>query len=682
MEQIFGPGGLIARAHPEYEYRPGQVLMAAAVMRAFEERRHLIVEAGTGTGKTLAYLVPAVAAAVERGTRVVISTGTKNLQEQLMGKDIPFLQRVLPRGFSAAYMKGRGNYACLNRVKRAETTPILDGLDDIDYFDEVRRWARESATGDRAELTELPENLSFWRHIDARSETCLGQKCADYDACFITRMRQRASDSDLIIVNHHLFFADLALRGGEYGQVIPDYSAVIFDEAHQIEDVAAEYFGFQVSSYQVEDMLRDLQQLPITDAGLNRELTRAGNRVARFAEQFWMGFKEARGEEGRGALLPGTFARRNRAGEVEATPLGESYLSLDGALQRVEATLDLIKDRPPEVDNLLRRIREARFHLEFIVAGDDRRYVYWVERRGRGVFLRASPIDVSALLQDKLFERVETVVLTSATLASAGRFDFIRGRLGLAAGGEGFGGDQLAAKTDELVAPSGYDYERQAVLYLPPRMPDPRSPQWAEAAAEEVVRLLEVSRGRAFILSTSLSGMRALYELVAPRVEFPCFVQGTASKAGLLERFRETPGAVLFATASFWQGVDVRGEQLSCVVIDKLPFAVPTDPVVAARQRFIEEQGGSSFYEFSVPQAVITLKQGVGRLIRSTTDRGLLAVLDPRLRTQGYGRLFLQSLPPCRVTSDIGEAAAVFGEELQVPKFKVQSSKFKVKNPA
>jgi ATP-dependent DNA helicase DinG len=672
MEEIFGPGGLIARAHPEYEHRPGQIQMAEAVLRAFEERRHLIVEAGTGTGKTLAYLVPAIAAAVSRGGRIVISTGTKNLQEQLMEKDIPFLQRVLPKKFTAAYMKGRGNYVCLSRVKRAETTPILEGLDDVDHFDDVRRWSRDSETGDRAELTELPENLSFWRHIDARSEICTGQKCPDYDACYITRMRQRASDADIIIVNHHLFFADLALRGGEYGQVIPDYSAVIFDEAHQVEDVAAEYFGAQVSNYQVEDVLRDLQNLPVTDAGLNRELTRASNRVGRFAEAFWLGFAREAREEGRYPIVPGTFARKTKGGEIEPTPLGDSYLSLDGALARMETTLDVIKEKPPEVENLLRRIRETRFNLEFIVAGDDRRYVYWVERRGRGVFLRASPIDVSTLLQDKLFERVETVVLTSATLASGGNFDFIRRRLGLAAA-DGLAveddvdgapvGSPAGEKTDELVAPSGYNYEEQAVLYLPPRMPEPRSPQWIERAAEEVVKLLEISRGRAFVLSTSLTGMRALYERVAPQVDFPCFIQGSASKAGLLDRFRSTPHAVLFATASFWQGVDVRGEQLSCVVIDKLPFAVPTDPIVAARQRFIEEQGGSSFYEYSVPQAVITLKQGVGRLIRSATDRGLIAVLDPRLRTAGYGRLFLASLPPCRITSNIAEAARVFESE-------------------
>jgi ATP-dependent DNA helicase DinG len=649
MEEIFGPEGLIARAHPEYEYRPGQIQMAEAVLRAFEEKRHLIVEAGTGTGKTLAYLVPAIAAAMARGTRIIISTGTKNLQEQLMEKDIPFLQQVLPRKFTAAYMKGRGNYACLQRIRRAENSPVLDGLDELDYFDEVRRWARESQTGDRAELTQLPENLSFWRHIDARSEICLGQKCPDYDPCFITRMRQRALDADIVIVNHHLFFADLALRGQEYGQVLPDYSAVIFDEAHQIEDVAAEYFGAQVSSYQLEDLVRDLAQLPLTNVDANRELTRTAARLTRFSDNFWMGFREGRGEEGRSPILPGTFARKRTDGRVEATPLGEAYLSLDGALDRLETTLDALPEQPLEVENSLRRIRQIRFDLQFIVAGDDKHFVYWLERRGRGAFLRASPIDVSGLLQDKLFDRVETVVLTSATLASAGNFNFIRERLGL-------------VEAEDLVAPSGYDYESQAVLYLPQRLPDPRSPQFADAAAEEVINLLNATEGRAFVLSTSFAGMRALYERVADEVDFPCFLQGTASKAGLLEKFRETPHAVLFATQSFWQGVDVRGEQLSCVIIDKLPFAVPSDPVVAARQRYIEDQGGSSFYEYSVPQAIISLKQGLGRLIRSATDRGVLAVLDPRLRTKAYGRLFLESLPPCRVTSNVADLAAIFEE--------------------
>jgi ATP-dependent DNA helicase DinG len=647
MEEIFGRDGLISRAHPDYEYRPGQIEMAEAVLRAFESKRHLIVEAGTGTGKTLAYLVPAVAAAVASGGRVVISTGTKNLQEQLMEKDVPFLQRVLPRKFTAAYMKGRGNYACLQRIKRAENSPILDGMDELDYFDEVRQWARESQTGDRAELTGLPENLSFWRHLDARSEICLGQKCPDFDPCFITRMRQRALDADIVVVNHHLFFADLALRNSEYGQVLPDYSAVIFDEAHLIEDVAAEYFGAQVSSYQLEDLVRDLALLPVTNVDANRELTKVAGRITRFADNFWIGSREGRGDEGRSPIVPGTFARKKTNGEIEATALGHSYLSLDGALERMETTLDAHAEQSAEIENLVRRVRQARFDLQFIVAGDDKHFVYWLERRGRGVFLRASPIDVSGLLQDKLFERVETVVLTSATLASAGSFNFIRERLGL-------------VEATDLVAPSNYDYENQAVLYLPPRMPDPRSPEWAKAAAAEVIKILNETDGRAFVLSTSFAGMRSLYELVAPEVDFPCFLQGSASKAGLLEKFRETPNAVLFATSSFWQGVDVRGEQLSCVIIDKLPFAVPSDPVVAARQRYIDDQGGSSFFEYSVPQAIIALKQGLGRLIRSATDRGVLAVLDPRLRTKAYGRLFLESLPPCRITSDVKDVGRVF----------------------
>lgn len=662
MQDIFGPDGLIAKAHPEYEHRPGQIQMAEAVVRAFEQRRHLIVEAGTGTGKTLAYLVPAIAAACGSGARVVISTGTKNLQEQLMEKDIPFLSDVLPAKFRAAVMKGRNNYACLHRIKRAESMPVLEGLDEVDHFDEVFRWVTQTSTGDRAELSNLPENLPFWRHIDARSDTCLGQQCADFEPCFITRMRQRAIDADIIVVNHHLFFADLALRNGAYGSVLPDYAAVILDEAHQIEDVASEYFGAQVSTYQIDDLLRDAGMLKLEDREAERELTRISSRIQRFADAFWVSFREGRGLEGRFALAPGK--RGAEADETSALPANASsdaYNALDNALNRLETTLDVLPEAPADAESIVRRTRQLRFDLNFIIKGEDKKFVYWLERRGRGVFLRASPIDVSGLLQDKLFEKVPTVVLTSATLSSAGNFNFIRERLGL---------DQA----EEMIAESIFDFEHQAVLYLPPQMPDPRSPQWASAAAQEVIKIVNATEGRAFVLSTSLSGMNELFDRVAPQIDYPCFVQGSGSKGALLKKFRSTPNAILFATASFWQGVDVRGEQLSCVIIDKLPFAVPSDPVVAARQRYIEEQGGSSFYEYSVPQAIISLKQGLGRLIRSTTDRGVLAVLDPRLRTKMYGQTFLQSLPPCRVTSDIDELARVFENQVSGSKFQVSGS--------
>lgn len=650
MEEIFGKSGLIAKHHKEYEYRGGQIKMAEAVFRAFEENKHLIVEAGTGTGKTLAYLVPAIAYALKHGKRVIISTGTKNLQEQLMEKDIPFLQKVMPKKFKAAYMKGRSNYACLYRIKKAETQPILESLDEFDSFQKVSRWSRESETGDKAELFDLPENLSYWKDINAKSETCIGQKCADFEPCFITRMRQEAEAADIVIVNHHLFFADLNIRGNEYGRVLPDYAAVIFDEAHLIEDIASDYFGFQVSSYQLDDLVRDVERLPITDVQLNRDLTKQSAKIINLSDAFWSRFVQGRGQDGRFPLPQNSFANQKKTGEIEASPLGEAYFALDNALTRLETTLKgLDKDDVSEIESVIRRTQQIRFDLDFIASQSEKHYVYWMERRGRGMFLRASPIDVSALLQDKLFEKVETCVLTSATLSSNGKFDFIKNRLGL--------DDE---KTKSLLAPSSFNYEKQAIIYLPKAMPDPRSPEYTSIAANEIVKLLQITEGRAFILSTSVSAMNALYELVSMRVDFPCFVQGSMSKTGLLDQFRATKNSVLFATSSFWQGVDVRGEQLSCVVIDKLPFAVPTDPIVAARTKFIDEQGGMSFFEYSVPNAVITLKQGVGRLIRSATDKGVIALLDSRIRTKGYGKDFLNSLPRMRITTELKDVNSVF----------------------
>ena len=658
MEKIFGQTGLIAKHHKEYEYRIGQIKMAEAVLRAFEEKKHLIVEAGTGTGKTLAYLVPAIAAALGQKKRIIISTGTKNLQEQLMEKDIPFLQKILPKKFTASYMKGRSNYACLYRVAKAENQPILEGLDEMDYFEEVRHWARESETGDRAELVNLPENISFWGRINAKSEICLGQKCPDFEPCFVTRMRARAEEADIVIVNHHLFFADLNIRGNEYGRVLPDYSAVIFDEAHLIEDIAADYFGFQVSTFQIDELVRDAENLPITDAIVTRDLTKLAARIIGLADQFWTRFVQGRGQDGRFPLLPDAFAQKVR-NEIQPTPLGEAYFALDSALERLENAIDVYAEKMTEAESLVRRVRQTRFDLDFVCSQAEKNYVYWLEKRGRGMFLRASPIDVSTLLQEKLFDKLETVVMTSATLSSNGKFDFIKDRLGLDNG-----------KTDTMLAPSAFDYQKQAIIYLPKAMPEPRAPEFNQMAANEIIKLLNITNGRAFVLSTSNFSMNALYELVSMRVNFPCLVQGSMSKAGLLERFRKTPNAVLFATSSFWQGIDVQGEQLSCVIIDKLPFAVPTDPIVAARTRFIDANGGKSFFDYSVPNAVITLKQGIGRLIRSSTDKGVIALLDPRLKTKGYGKDFLNSLPRCKITSELKDVAQVLGNEKNTRSFR------------
>jgi len=653
MEEIFGSKGLIARHHPDYEYRPGQRAMAEAVAEALDQRHHLLVEAGTGIGKTLAYLVPAIAT----GRRVIVSTGTKNLQEQLFYKDIPFLQSILPRKFKATYLKGRSNYVCLNRLKRAETSPVLEGLEEMDYFGLVNRWAYESQTGDRAELTELPEKVSFWRHIDARSDICIGQKCPSFDPCFITKARQTALESDIVIVNHALFFADLALRDKEWGQVLPDYSAVIFDEAHQIEDIAAQYFGASVSSYQVDDLLGDISRMELTDVEASREITKATARVSKMADNFWLSFSgvDPRSSittfngEGRFVLRSEMFVRRRRDGEFEATPAGERYINLKAALERLRGALQVVKNAPPDMEAMLRRVEQLLFDLEFIASADDELFVYWCERRGRGVFLQATPIDASGILNDRLFSQVETVVLTSATLTSAESFKFIRSRLGI---------DQAA----ELIAESNYDYREQSLLYLPPKMPDPRDAGFQQSAAGEIVKILNASRGRAFVLCTSYSQMQALREMVEFKIDFPVLMQGEGSRSGILDKFRSTPNAVLFATSSFWQGVDVRGEALSCVIIDKLPFAVPSDPVIGARQRYIDNHGGDSFNGYSVPSAIIALKQGLGRLIRSQTDRGVLSILDPRIVTKGYGQQFLKSLPPSRITRKIEDVERFFDD--------------------
>lgn len=645
---VFGENGLLARHHDSYEFRAGQVEMASRITAAFEEKKHLVVEAGTGTGKTLAYLVPAIDQAVRNRRRIVISTGTKNLQEQLMEKDIPFLQQILPHKFAAAYMKGRGNYACLYRIHQAGDQPVLDGMDDIDHFREIVEWVKSTTIGDRAELTYLPENLGFWNRINARGDVCIGQKCPDYEPCFITRMRARAEAAEIVIVNHHLFFADLAVRGGQFGKVIPDYDAVIFDEAHLIEDVAAEYFGTQVSNFRLDELVKDAVALAIPDAIAAAGVGKAAAKVAGLSEQFWARFTMGRGAEGRYPLLPGTFHNVDTA-----TAAGEAYAAVDDALQRLEADVDVFSDKMPEAESLVRRIRQTRFDLDFIVKQADGNFVYWMERRGRGIYLQASPVDVADLLREKLFKDLDTCILTSATLSSNGSFNFIRDRLGL---------DR--AKTTTFIAPSSFDHERQALLYLPKAMPDPRAPEFTSIAASEIVRVTNVTQGHAFVLCTSNSSMTALYELVSSRTSYPCLLQGTMSKTGLLDKFRSTPNAILFATAGFWQGIDVRGEQLSCVIIDKLPFAVPTDPVVQARAKFIDENGGRSFFDYSVPQAVISLKQGIGRLIRSRTDRGVIAILDPRLRTKSYGRDFLASLPRMRITADLDDVETMLRQDL------------------
>jgi ATP-dependent DNA helicase DinG len=682
LYQFFAPGGVLSRTHPAYEFRRGQLQMAQAVEQALEEKRHLIVEAGTGTGKTLAYLLPVI----RSGKRVIISTGTKNLQEQLFFKDVPFLEQALYRDrasasrLSVCYMKGRNNYLCRKKLYDLTDQPVLSGLEEIEQYRAIAAWEKTTASGDRAELAELPEASPLWPKLDARAEACTGQKCSQYERCFITEMRRRATESDIIIVNHHLFFADLSIKlqaeGAPDAGILPDAAAVIFDEAHELEDVAGNYFGITVSNLRVEELARDVENSLQHHRMLSPSLSGALGSLRERSQFFF-------------SLLPpgeGRFAFESRREFLEEN--GDEFLGLNQALTRLAGELEGLSQKPEEIFNFVRRSQEIQMHLSFVLESDDRNTVFWIERRGgrgmdrrqrveregqgfsrtdgappgkrvsapegfhrgrQNVFLQATPIDVGPILRECLWSKLECAVLTSATLAVGGGFEYIRQRLGL-------------EHAREWVLPSHFDYQSQALLYVPPDLPDPRTPQFAAKAAACIRKLLEITRGRAFVLFTSYAQMNEIHQRLLGEVEFPLLRQGDAPKSALLEEFRLTPNAVLFATSSFWQGVDVQGEQLSCVIIDRLPFAVPTDPVVAARVKAIDAEGGNAFFQYQVPAAVITLKQGFGRLIRSLHDRGLLALLDNRILKKQYGRVFVESLPSYRKTTEMRVVEEFFGQ--------------------
>jgi ATP-dependent DNA helicase DinG len=629
---FFGPAGRLARALPGYEERPAQQEFSDAVARVLREGGLLLAEAGTGTGKTLAYLYPAASL----GRRVVVSTGTKNLQEQLVTKDIPLLARALGRELKLAVMKGRANYLCLLRFRSFAEAGSLRRLDELPLVRAVEAWAPRTATGDRAEVPDLPDSADFWREISAASENCIGQQCPEFEACWVTRMRQRALEADIVVVNHHLLCADLAVKDGSYGQVIPDYDTVILDEAHLLEDVATQYFGVQVSSHRVDELARDVER-ELKAAALDAREVRAEVESVRL-----------RGE-GLFRLLARTAGRRLAPGWL--TPrAAEEAEALALRLEGLRTAILALPERPEAVSALAGRAATLRDELAFLLAAAEDSHVYFVETRGRGVFLRATPIDVSAPLRELLFERVRSAVLTSATLAVDGDFGYLRARLGL-------------RPTRELALASPFDYPRQSLLYVPRAMPEPRAPGFPDRVAAEVLRLVRASRGRAFVLFTSHANMNAVAERMAGELPYPMLIQGEAPKGALLDAFRATPGAVLLATASFWQGVDVAGDQLSCVIVDKLPFASPADPIVAARVERLKARGDDAFGEYQVPVAVLMLKQGLGRLIRTAADRGVLAVLDSRLLTRAYGRRFLSSLPPARLVHELEPVEAFFAEE-------------------
>jgi ATP-dependent DNA helicase DinG len=656
VQATFSETGALARFVSGYEQRDGQRRMAEAVARIIEDGGTLLTEAGTGTGKTLAYLIPAILSR----QRVLVSTGTKNLQEQIFFKDLPALREALGVPFTATLMKGRSNYLCLHRWEiyrdavdgnTSSSGRLIESGDQV-LLPVIQQWAGTTATGDRAELRDLPEDLPLWKEISAEADTCLGNQCPRYGDCYVTLMRQRAAESDVVIVNHHLLCADAAVRQSNFGEVVPSCPTLVVDEAHQLEDVATQYFGIAFSNYRVDDLVRDGERL-LGTGGFTleqaSELSRALARVTDRSRMFFSGLSMARQLK--------TAESRARYGADGMEEHFEEGMMLAGALEGLEATIALTTTaKKAEADaaestetaaSVQRRASELRADLRFLMRADDPDFVYYVEARGRGFFLRASPIDVARVVQEALLKRFRSAVLTSATLAVDGSFDYVKGRLGIRDG-------------DEIRVPSEFNFATQALLYLPRRMPPPKAANFAEAAARETIELLKRSRGRAFVLFTSYAVLRTVQQLVEMALPYPILVQGTAPRSTLIEQFRSTPNAVLLATSSFWQGVDVVGEALSCVIIDKLPFASPGDPVVAARIDAITGSGGDAFADYQVPLAILALQQGLGRLIRHRTDRGVLAVLDPRLKTMGYGRRFLASLPPAPVTHDLDAVERFF----------------------
>jgi len=621
--------------------------MAEAVERALADDRVLVCEAGTGTGKTLAYLVPAILS----GRKVVVSTATRALQEQIFTKDIPLIRETLGLPVSAALMKGLSNYLCLRRFAEFRASPEASQPSSARALAVLEEWAASTSSGDVADIRAMSEDEPLWREVSSSSETRIGQGCEHFSPCFVTRMKRDAEAARIVVVNHHLFFADLALRGPHAGAALPDYDAVIFDEAHQLEDIATDFFGVRVSSTRLSSMLRDAERAFVA-AGLSDKLLRKGEGAALIdvvrdaGTRFFGEVGRARGQQ----------ELRARRGVVSAE--GKATISHDfwagdllGAYHRLDSTLDALngyaeaRQTSEAVEVVTRRAAQLREDLATIVDGANNQ-ITWAEVRTRSAAIGASPVDIAETLKGRLFAQVPAVVLTSATLTANHSFAYLRSRLGL-------DGDDVPV--EELEVPSPFDYQAKALLYLPRDLPEPTDPAWLAAAEARIAELVEASDGGAFVLSTSKRVMQALHVALARTSRRLILVQGEAPKSALLEKFRQSAHAVLVATMSFWEGVDVPGKALRLVIIDKIPFQVPSDPVVLARSTAMEALGKNPFAHYHVPSAAITLKQGFGRLIRSRKDAGIVALLDKRVHTKSYGRTLLQSLPPAKRTDDIAE---------------------------
>jgi len=627
---VFSKQGAIARQLPDYAVRDQQLELATAIARAMTNDESLICEAGTGTGKTFAYLVPAIMA----GKKVIISTGTKHLQDQLFYKDLPVVTRALGLPVNIALLKGRSNYLCKFHLVEYEKNHRAMPVQLQDSLISIKHWAAQTATGDLTELADLPENSPVQAAITSTAENCLGQDCEFYDECFVLKARRNANEADLVIVNHHLLMADLALRDTGFGEVLPKASFIIFDEAHQLPELAADFFGNTVSSRQLLELINDTRAAYLSDA----------NDVPGFAEipdALQTGLQKLR-------LVLGKNDRRSAWLEVSVDKnISGAFGVLYGKLSALESALDKLSSRSKSLENCWKRSGNLLGMLKDFKERDNVEYIQWLETRGHGFLLHQTPLDISKIFQQRLSQHECQCIYTSATLAVGDDFSHFAGQLGL---------NEIESQT----WPSPFDYQKQALLYLPDNMPVPGDPVYTAEVVKAALPVIQASQGHTFLLFTSHRALREATDLIMSKINYPILVQGDAPRTELLETFRRTKHAVLLGTSSFWEGVDVKGQALSSVIIDKLPFASPDDPVFQARAAKMQEQGINPFMDYQLPQAIIVLKQGVGRLIRDMNDYGVLMICDPRLRTKSYGKKFLNSLPKMNISRDIQDVESFY----------------------
>jgi ATP-dependent DNA helicase DinG len=629
IDKILGSGSPLARLIENFECRPSQMRMARLIRRALQEKGKVIIEAGTGTGKTLGYLVPLVL----EGKKTVISTGTKNLQEQIIFKDIPLLRAALGKDVSAMMMKGRKNYLCLHRFHQYFSRPKI-GEEEVK--NRMDRWRGGTRFGDFAELAWMREDDPIRDAVSSSSEQCLGAECLHWEDCFLNRLRQNALQAQIVIVNHHLFFADLMVKKGGFGEIIPRFQVAVFDEAHSLEEIATTYFGKSISTNQLLDLAADLErELDHLSGRERREMQRRLGVLKSGSERLWELFREG---EDRGRL----------SNEIMKALEGGACHEIRRALAFIHGQSGFEGPGAAGRQALAERAGELRDKLEGILSAHDPGWLKWYERRKKTLVIHASPLDISENMKESLYEKVKTVAFTSATLSTGGNFDYFRSRLGL--------------EKDALqgIYPSHFNFKEQALLYVPGDLPLPQEVSFSERLGQRIEKILQITCGRALVLFTSYNNLNAVYEMLKGRIPYRLFKQGEAPRNTLLQDFIKDTHSVLLATGSFWQGVDVPGETLSCLIVDKLPFDSPGDPLVAARIELVRNRGGNPFMEYQLPSAVIALKQGLGRLIRKSSDRGVLSVLDVRMIRSRYGRFFLESLPEIPLTQSLEDMGRFF----------------------